>query len=268
MAMTGRNFGFECELAAGANRTVGILHEMGLVADEHLHAYHCNCGHCDPRTGYPLHAQSDCTCDGEIITRILEHGSEQADEVIGGLALALRQAKARPDTNAGFHVHVERPPDLLSQVRTERIFLRYQRDLAELASASMSDVRDYNSPSRVPQRLTPGGNMRRWEDDPTFWISDSEDQLLNLQSIGSKGNWLWRTYYGTFEFRLWNSTIAEWRMRLAVGMSVAIVDAAADGVNVTHDDPRSLEEVVGPYMDDAAWAGVLRQRHHKGGIAK
>jgi hypothetical protein len=125
-----------------------------------------------------------------------------------------------------------------------RLFLRYQQELAELAATRWDEVRAYNSP--VGESYWPDGDY--------------------IASRTSKGHWLNDARH-TFEFRLWNATRVEWRMRLAVSVSVAVVDAAADGVDVTKNDPRTLEEVLAPYLDDDAWAGILRQRFHRGGIA-
>lgn len=254
----GRRFGFECELTGGTQRTLDNLRAEGLIREARLHQYHCDRECCSPfNERHSFHAQSDCSVEGEIILNVHEHGSDRADRAISGLAKALRQARAFTGTNGGFHVHVDRG-DLDDQAiaRVFRLFLRYQDTMAELASASFEQVRNYNAPLDL-------NTARRhlWRSDDTVLIPSFE-----APRIGGRGNWLWATHYDTFEFRLWNATIAEWRMRLAVGMSVALVDAAEAGVDVDLNDPRPLEDVIGQYMDDGAWAGVLRQRYSKGGL--
>lgn len=108
----------------------------------------------------------------------------------------------------------------------------------------------YAAPA-APQQ--PTAAQRFWTDDTFEPFRPSKSYWLN--GIGS-GN-------ATFEFRLWNATRVEWRMRLAVGVSVAMVDAAKAGVNVTENDERSLEEVIDPYLTDDTWAAILRQRSFK-----
>ena len=256
---SGRKFGFECEIVGGTRLACELLHDDGLIADPHLHHYHCSCPTCATDSRFLLHAQDDCTVEGEIVSRILEHGSDEADRAISGLSSALLKARAATSTAGGFHVHVDRRDlDGLDVQRVWRLFLRYQDDLADLASTRFDDVRSYNY--RCSERDIYAVPWRNG-----LW-SDTDEALLTgtvVDMHGSRGQWLWGTPYGTFEFRLWNATVAEWRMRLATGMSVAIVDAAKAGITVSKDDERPLEDVVGDFMDEPTWAGVIRQRAHK-----
>lgn len=306
-----RLFGFECEVAHGVRDVLNILHSNNLLPSPSLHSYHCECSDCYacPDRSNPLHAQEDCTVEGEIITKPLAYGSVEADRTIAGLAAALSEGRGQPGEGAGFHVHVSHedmnPAD---KVLLYRMFLRYQNDLAELASGQWGRVRDYNSPLTsgqlvngytrpqphyhgnghwstrealeaegcttpnhdsyriqrlgTPNHYCPGHRQRATPpaDHPNFWTSDPE-AVVPFMAWPGKDTWL-ATRAQTFEFRLWNSTRTEWRMRLAVGVSVAMVEAAKAGVNVTENDERSLVEVLVPFMDSDTLAGVLRQAHY------
>jgi len=268
--MTGRQFGFECEVVGGTGEVLRHLHDAGLWGSDHLHDYHCDCNDCDPWHGYPIHAQEDCTVDGEFISKVLRYGSREADTVITGLTTALRKARARVGTAGGFHVHVSKEGvDSAAALRLWRLYMRYQDTLAELASAQFAGVRDYNRPVAMADLI--GGSSwsereGRYVTNPaterTFWRDDS----VIVRQPSYKGTWLCEREQ-TYEFRLWNATLAEWRMRLAIGVSVAMVDAAVAGVTVTDRTRRPLVRVLEPFLDDTTFAAVLRQHYCKGGIA-
>lgn len=243
-----RRFGFECEVARGATATLEILAGQGFTASEYLHEYHCRCGDCDPfHPSYLFHGQEDCTADGEIITSVLEYGSDRADRAFSSLSAALTKARADVSTGQGLHVHVE-TVDLTNadKVRAQRLFYRYQEDIGELAGARFGEVRGYNEPVQL---------YRTRVND--FWTGDPD--------YGPVTNWvrgMWLSCgHPTWEFRLWNATRVEWRMRLAVAVSVAIIDAAVAGVSVTPRTRRPLEAVLGRHLSADGWAGILRQRH-------
>lgn len=319
----GRRFGFECELESGANAVIAELANRGLARTTSLHGYHCGCSDCAHNDvesdGGPLfRGQRDCTVDGEIITSILTHGTENTDRAFSNLADVLARTRAGIGDDAGFHVHVDkRDMDDLDKLRLYRLFMRYQTtDLAELASASLDGVRDYNHPIRGADAFVrPTGNFEHYFAETGMWLyrhqrpydylpcncgscgdmpgspallrnverrqseqaewdrvfGPSADPFWNDNSLVpiDQGKGCWLNTYGasdgtrTFEFRLWNSTRVEWRMRLAVGVSVAMVDAAKAGVNVTKDDPRTLEEVLDPFLSDDTWASIIRQRSFK-----
>lgn len=244
-----RRFGFECELAAGARTALGLLVDDGLASphNRNLHEYHCGCGEvCDYNSPWAIRGQYDCTVDGELITGILDYGSDRADTTVEGLSRALLRSRAATGTNAGFHVHVDRTDlDVPAQWRLYRMFVRYQDDLAELASTRFHRVRTYNEPLSVGH---------------DFWSAAAEAESPRYRYVN--GSWL-VPKRETFEFRLWNSTRAEWRMHLATGVSVAMVEAANDGLIVTRDTEPPLEFMLGDYLDDRTWAGIIRQRHFK-----
>lgn len=254
-----RMFGFECEVKAGAAGVLDYLNNAG-VWEEGLHSYHCSCDDCDPMTGKLIHAQEDCTCDGEFIARATPYASDDAELLFTTMAAAVVSGRAVVGDGAGFHVHVDRR-DLTenANLRVAQLFLRYQDEFDQLATGNLGHVRSYNakfggyrSDLDYVWSLAPGRAKR--------------DSIQRALQLFFKGMWLAKQR-NTWEFRVWNSTRAEWRMRLAVGVSVAVVNAAAARVNVTRDDPRSFEEVIGPFMDEDTWAGVLRQKFVHGGIA-
>lgn len=111
-------------------------------------------------------------------------------------------------------------------------------------------------PDREAAQSPASPEERFWTDD-TF-IPNDPPKGMWLNGVGAGGG-----SAGTFEFRLWNATRVEWRMRLAVGVSVAMVDAAKAGVNVTREDERPLEEVIDPYLTDDTWSAIIRQRSFK-----
>lgn len=255
-ALVNRRFGFECELASGAVAALNILADKGLARDRRLHDYHCRCPHCDYESEWAIRGQRDCTADGELITKILTYGDDYSDHVITELANALQIARAGTSTGVGFHVHVGREDmDQPARLRLYRLFLRYQDDLNELASTKFNEVRDYNAP------LSLGRGYCDYDDDHPFWTRDDIEPGPYV-----RGAWLVEKH-NTHEFRLWNSTRAEWRMHLAVGVSVAMVEAAVAGVSVSLDTKTPLEFVLGDFLDARTWAGIIRQRYSKGGIA-
>lgn len=264
-AVMDRRFGFECELSAGAVDTLSILADQGLAPGGYLHSYHCWCDDCSYTSQWAIRGQEDCTADGELITKILTYGSDEADRTIAALADALQRARATTSEGVGFHVHVGREDmDNAAQMRLFRMFLKYQDDLNELASTAFRSVRDFNSPLVLRERgevYNPdSGRYEYVTQADRFWTDDERNPYQYVA-----GSWL-VAKDRTHEFRLWNATRVEWRMHLAVGLSVAMVNAAVAGVSVSKDSDVPLEFVLGDFLDDRTWAGIIRQRYHKGGL--
>jgi len=280
--------GYEYEIADGGDTVAEILHRMGATGDAHLHPYHCSCSaackHDDPR--YLFSPQQDPTVSAEFPSKILEWGSERCESAFETMERAVVIAGAGLGGDSGMHVHVAKPFGVRSAPRDDdgtplftrrgattwrllRLFTRYQSELAEIAAGPEGQVRGYNEPMEVPA-----------EASDLFWNADLTGRCPTYQSQWERtgrpnrdganlvcGSWLTPTRHDkTYEFRLWNAGKAAWRQRLAVGLSVAMTCAAADGVLVTEHDTRCIEDVIGPYMDDATWAGVVRQRFIKGGL--
>lgn len=248
-------FGFELEVSGGAENTLAHLIDAGLTGHEYLHPYHCECNECDPRrytgSGYAFKAQEDCTADGEFISHILTYGTEAADKAIIGLSKALILGGAETSGNVGNHVHIF-AGDMTDHAKLAlcRLFARYEGEIEEIAEAGHPYLRDYNGTG-------PTFSDRVWgEQRERFYPYD--------YMRGHKLAWK----NPTVEFRLWNSTRMAWRIRTHVGISHAMAEAAKAGVSVTASDNRCLEEVIGDYIDGPTWAGILRQRFAKGGLAE
>lgn len=253
-------FGFECELAGGATAALQQLADRRLAPGPGLHRYHCECSDCEPTSEWAYRGQEDCTVDGELITKILEYDSDEASAAIVGLSESLLASRAMTGEGAGFHVHVGKAGmHRADRVRLYRLFLRYQDDLAALAATSFSNVRSYNSRLRVDNVAPYSYDGYYNVDTDAFWYDTPAH--VQYRPTG-RGEWLAQRE-ATFEYRLWNSTRAEWRMRLAVGVSVAMVHAALDKVNVTPQTTATLEETLADYFDATTWAGIIRQRHSR-----
>jgi hypothetical protein len=252
-----RKFGFECEVAGGASQVVALLHEKGLTADNRLHHYHCSCPTCRPdRTHYNIHGQQDCTADGEFITRILTYGTPEAEQTIDGLADALFMARATVGTGQGFHVHVDkRDLSHAARGRLWRLFVKYQQDLGRFANGQFSDVRTYNGPLRYFRQFTTLSEDQFWSQRNLTRVGRACGHSADLYT---RSFWLNDDNANTYEFRLWNSTRVAWRMHLAVGISVALVQAAKDGVKVNPDDERTLLDVCAPYLTDDTLSSAIR----------
>ena len=259
------NCGFELEVSGGSRNVLAGLRHYGLTGHTVLHGYHCGCEECrpDPLFGSaqrPFKAQCDCTADGEFISGILEYGSETMDDAIIGLGHVLLKAKhCSTSGNVGNHVHVGRENiDDVAAIRLQRMFGRYANDLREIASGNRSDMRGYNGRLEVPRASDP------------MWTAETDRDLYDWGGMLARNgacahNLAFKSR--TVEFRLWNSVKAPWRIRTHVGLSVAMVEAAIAGQDATHDDTRILEDVIGDFIDSDTWAGILRQRYSKGGLA-
>lgn len=248
-----RGFGIECEVHFGAADVIG---ELGL---DGMHEYHCHCSDCDPfRTGGDWTCQEDCTADGEFISRVLTYGTERAERAIDTLANALLHGRAGHSTGQGLHVHVSNDGLATNAdwVRFWRLWFRYENDVNRLAAGKYGAVRNYNAYVSF-QEVVGGANDRRTTEGKAFWDGAPEDCHQMGQPYG-RGQINPHTGHDTLEFRIWNATRVGWRIHLAVGVSVAMVEAATQGVLVAKDDDRTLAEVLGPYMTDRSMAALLR----------
>lgn len=249
--MTNLTVGFELEVSGHAGNVLEGLQRAGLTEHSGLHEYHCGCDACEPSMSGPLFkAQQDCTAAGEFITKILLYGSDEMERACSGIGAVLVACGASVGGNVGNHVHVNRESmDNAAQRRLMRLMGRYERDLHEIAAGPHTNMRGYNGNLTVSREL--------WSD-------------VEEGGSGSRYNYggytlSWKD--PTVEFRLWNSTRAGWRIRTHVGLSHALVTAAIDGIDCTERDTRCVEDVIGDYIDGPTWAGILRQRFSKGGIA-
>lgn len=245
------NFGIECELSGG---TSDVLDNLGL---DSLHSYHCDCSRCEPERSSPdWTAQEDCTADGEFISRILTYGTADAVDAINAFGAALLAARATHSNGQGLHIHVgteDMTPE--SWVRFWRLWFRYQDDIAKLAQGSYDRVRSYNVPVRFSDVVG------EWDRTPEaeFWSGDDAIVARRIGRPYNRASWVNpQTPHGTAEFRLWNSTRLAWRIHLAVGVSVALIQASIDGVRIRRSDERILFDIIGPHLNDQSTAAYLR----------
>lgn len=256
------NFGFEVEVRSNGEAMREFMYAKGLVLSTSLHGYHCGCADCryDNPEGL-FAAQRDCTVDAEFVSRILEHGSRRANRAIHGIAGAMQATGAAVHGSTGCHVHVAKDGlDAAGTARLFRLFNRYHRELDEIASGGQSRTRGYNPP--------PVGGILPARD--ALWTATELRESYGMYRAPGgdwSGSWMSDRGHGTWEFRLWNATRMAWRMKTYVGLSVAMVEGAIDGADTTHDDPRPVEAVLRDYLSNDAWAGIIRQRYSKGGLA-
>jgi hypothetical protein len=244
--------GIEFEYSEGALRVLNGLADRRQAQTRQLHGYHCRCDVCDyGREDYNFFAQSDCTANGEIITHVLKHDTPRFDEAITNIAEVVHDVRPGISTGVGMHTHVSHE-DFTPKAfrRLWRFWVRYQEDLADLAAGSFSAVRSYNEPFNMD-----------------YYGTAYVDRLYDDDDSGRRGfggSWLVHKS-NTMEFRLWNATTNEWRIRLAAGISTAIMDAVAPrnvgggALEIVRDDERSLIEVLEPFVNEQAYAGLLRQ---------
>jgi hypothetical protein len=268
-------FGFEYEVHRGGDIVLSNLHSVGAVMRNRLCPYHgCGdecCAHDNPN--YLFSAQHDCTVSAEFPSKILEWGSERAERAFEVIQFAASAANADLSASSGMHVHVAKPRRSgraryeredgslgfshrqATTWRLHRLFSRYQDDLMDIARAGRDTVRAYNSPNRArPELWAPDLDGPRGDTPRT-----PENAYMNGEYLVSGSYLTTERHAETYEFRLWNASKAAWRIRLMVGLSVAMTTAAAEGENVAQDDPRSLLAVLAPYADDTTIADLLRQ---------
>lgn len=247
--------GTELELSHGIAGVIDHLGAADMVTATHPHDYHCTCSDCDCTRAQGWTVQSDCSLPrggGEFITPILTFGSDNYNRHMFAMGRSMVLGRPVADHHGGNHVHVDqRAMDGAGLHRLYRLFLRYQdHELDILARAGANTVRSYN------ERNSSGGYYGNRNPVGNFWApwTDEDDEQSTrydglLDHRRCYGSWL-RTTGRTVEFRLWNATTSEWRLRLHVGLSVAMVNAARNGEWVEQDDPRPFAEVIEPYADD------------------
>ena len=277
-------FGYEFEVYRNGDRVLDTLYNLGVVPENALHGYHCGCEECrhtnyGPNDEWLFSAQEDCTVSAEFPSKVLEWGSDRAESAFRAMERASVSAGAVLTGASGMHVHVAKPvqdEDVLGDKFTHqeqttwrlmRMFVRYQDELRDIAMGHRDEVRRYNQEMSV-------------RDPATFWNLDLNGSANITRPrnawYGNRahpmwyadGSWLDTERHGpTYEFRLWNASKAAWRQRLCVGVSVAMTQAAADGVVVNDRTRKPIERTLSPYLDDETYAGILRQRYSKGGMA-
>lgn len=279
-------FGYEFEVHRHGLAVLSVLDAMRAVPDSSLHAYHCGCSECShtnygPSGEWLFSAQEDCTVSAEFPSKVLTWGTEQAERAFLTMERAAVIAGADLSQHSGMHVHVAKPaegPPLVDgglDARTRatwrvlRMFIRYQDELVDIASGWREQVRAYNHPLSVNRHHDDFWTLDLDGPAPEWWDSRARNYYYaDPERLTNNGGFLTTARHPyTWEFRLWNASKAAWRQRLCVALSVAMTEAAASGVDVTEHDPRPVEEVLAPWLDDATWAGIIRQKYGKGGLA-
>ena len=240
--------GFEYEVHGNGGKVAEHLYQMGAIPGVGLHHYHCHCHDCNYENHqYLFAAQEDCTVSAEFVSKVLTFGSDRHKQAIKAITTAAVKANADLSHASGMHCHVDRSDmDNAADVRLCRLFARYSRTLAHLAAMARDSVRTYN-----------GGRPN--SDPDRYGINRYGERAYGV------GSWL-SNHENTWEFRLWNATKAPWRIHLATGMSVAMVEAAIDGVEVKPPGPRGrrLSTLLANYWDHDTEEFYWRQLEWKG----
>lgn len=239
-----RECGFEYEVHGNGGQVAIELGQLGAIpSPPRLHDYHCSCNTCDYRNNdYLFAAQHDCSVSAEFVSKVLEFGTGRMDSAIKTITTASMKANADLTHDSGMHVHVSQAGlDFHGNQRLCRLFARYSRTLAHLAAGPREQVRAYNGPRPV---WSGGGNLNGCGS----WLSNHSDST------------------DTWEFRLWNATKMPWRIHLALGISVAMVNAAVDGVEVRPPGPkgRRFSTLLAPYWDSKTETAYWRQLEFRG----
>lgn len=203
--------------------------------------WHCRCPNCALDNGFLFRGQTDSSCSGEVISRILHHDpadSRHVPEVFDILQDASVAVDAEPGLQAGMHVHVGIGHLDRANLRDALwAYLRHEPLLVKLAAGRFVSQRANNSALRDIHSYT----LARWSDNAYSRASecitaiesgatdvslrDAKEYLVDEHyDCDRHSNLCINTRHQTWEFRLWNSTRAAWRMELHTRLSVAMVD--------------------------------------------
>lgn len=243
-------FGFESEWQTNAARLNDRLYARGQTLTEVLHPWHCGCEGCDPFQSANFYGQTDSSCSGEIISRVCAFEDTNYDgqfvERVGSMFDILSEeayaVDAEPGDRSGFHVHVG-VGDLTLDERAQNLaaFVRWESVLLGVSAGAFEDNRGYNttltggSVGDTAADILSAAGLTAWsrgeviETLLTKATSPVRDRLLEEaitvhQYADRHSNLNIRTGHGTWEYRLWNSTRAAWRMELFVRLSIALTD--------------------------------------------
>ena len=236
-------YGFEAEFDVNATSVMQRLHEYGFAGSDHLHGYHCDCDDCVNRNGYPFRGQTDSSCAGEIISDIFG-ASEYYPQVewdnlgyiteprlVMTLCNIAVDVDAEPGFNSGFHVHVGLyglSPNQLARGFWQ--FVRWEPVLQRIAAGRWSSMRDNNDTVRMMMNhtyasLTSSPLTARSALDNTLDEGERMHMMVRHQTNDRHSNLnIGARRTPTWEFRLWNSTRAAWRMWMYCDISKAFMD--------------------------------------------
>lgn len=241
-------FGFESEWAANYQPLLDGLHAANLIPEPHAHRYHCSCDTCvdlnREYSRYPLRAQTDSSCEGEIVSGVYhldrsQHVTDFMDltRQIQEIAVA---SDAEPGLHAGFHVHARHPDIHISAGRVSPanadllvgITLALPSLVSTFAAGRHQMVAGWNNRdtwSEFQQTMRqydqrwdgshPVANLLRWREAVPL-INQTRDAewayhvFDNVVTRDRHGFVNWRTRYHTIEVRLLRSTRMAWRMQM------------------------------------------------------
>lgn len=250
-------FGFEAEFEVATPEMVAHIRQLDrqMIGDSELHRYHCECRSCavipvtdesDERYDgsdyvFPLRAQRDSTCAGELISKVF-NSIDEAIPVFQVMEAAALEVDAEPGFTSGLHVHVG--IDGISRSHLDTAFyewLRWENAFIRLATGRFAYLRDMNRSVRselqyhIEEQVNlhfRGQNYERYPTTSEFvHLARTNNDVKNSLHQSHRRNdrhtaLCVLTRYNTWEFRIWNSTRSAWRMELACRFSMAFMDAS------------------------------------------
>lgn len=254
-----RTVGHELEYASNP-RVAVLLRERGhgtpgINGDARLHNAHCRCLDID---NYAIHTTSDCTAPGgEYLiggSRGVLFGSPSYGFATAAMASAAQDADCGVTSNVGMHTHVG-TNDLTQgqKINVLRAYLRYEEEIRYLAAGPLSEARNNGCTESHLNTRYMGISV---EPTSRFWTED--ENRLNVE-LPRRPTLNFNT--NTVEFRVWNSTVAQWRMVLAGAVSSAIVQAAFENRRATWENPATLVEFLKGLLTPDMILLIQRQRN-------
>lgn len=168
--------------------------------------------------------------DGEVISRVFDDWDDAIDAMVT-LQHAAVEADAEPGLNAGLHVHVAAPRNDLVRSRAFLAYLVWEPAICELATGCFPQLRGMNR--SVTADIRSWLRSRGITTAPARWINEAVEQSREGNDVRAEDLYYAQynadrhshlsvnTRFGTWEFRVWNSTRSAWRMELAARMAVA-----------------------------------------------
>lgn len=241
------------------------------------HSYHCDCSDCDFDSEWDYRIQRDSSCGGEVISGVMHYGydddnTDRWTTAMNTLENLSVDVDAEPGLRAGFHVHVGSPPATTKHcAETYWAYLRWEDVLGDLTAAGrFNAIREFNHRIRDDLRWwngydgATGANhlpqSAPWVEDPEcsfmdpLWVEEHgftdeaarSSIMVSAWRYGTcldRHGWLNLRTRGqhTWEFRMFNSTRAAWRMEMYARTALLMVHGPAveDLLTIT-PDPASL----------------------------
>jgi hypothetical protein len=268
-------FGVEMEFQDEVEPLISLLYDDAMIPSPRKHDYHCGCDHCLFETGYNIKVQRDSSCGGEVITRPYTFREwEEFKELTDHIQLRAVQADVKAGYDAGVHVHVTPPSTLTGKAKAFSAFYLWQDELMKLAQGKDAYVREFNQMiGQTDQVYAPGRSMfALWLNQESITVESLAEHLRtnvdirrsfyqNHNEYADRHTTLnTNTGHHTWEYRLWNSSRAAWRLRGYVAWSVALADpaVATEMLNVT-PELRKLGSIFLNHGHALAGASLNRQ---------